>query len=78
MRRYMTVQNSVREFIEKEGISVYEFRKRTGMSQGTAYSLANEPDRIPNADVLNRICETFRIQPGEILRWLPDQTDTAA
>jgi DNA-binding Xre family transcriptional regulator len=78
MRRYMTVQNSVREFIEKEGISVYEFRKRTGMSQGTAYSLANEPDRIPNADVLNRICEAFRIQPGEILRWLPDQKDIAA
>jgi DNA-binding Xre family transcriptional regulator len=80
MRRHMTVRNTIKTFIEKKGISVYRFRLDTGVSQGTAYSLTNAPDRIPNADVLNRICETYRIQPGEILEWIPDEpkSSTAA
>ncbi|MBW4440177.1 MAG: helix-turn-helix transcriptional regulator [Plectolyngbya sp. WJT66-NPBG17] len=74
----MTVRNTIKGFIEARGISVYRFRKDIGVAQSTAYDLVNNPDRIPNADVLNKICETYRIQPGELLAWFPDQEGDAA
>jgi DNA-binding Xre family transcriptional regulator len=81
MRTPMAVQNTIKTFIQAKGISVYRFRKDVQVSQSTAYDLVNDPSRIPNGDVLNRICETYRIQPGEVLLWIPDspdQTNTAA
>jgi DNA-binding Xre family transcriptional regulator len=71
-QKLMTVQNTIKGFIEKRGISVYKFRKDVGVAQSTAYDLVNSPDRIPNADVLNKICEAYKIQPGEVLAWIPD------
>lgn len=68
----MTVRNTIKTFIEQRGISVYKFRKDIGVAQSTAYDLVNNPDRIPNADVLNKICEAYRVQPGELLEWIPD------
>jgi DNA-binding Xre family transcriptional regulator len=77
MRTTMAVQNTIKNFIQEKGISVYRFRKDVQVSQSTAYDLVNDPNRIPNGDVLNRICETYRIQPGEILLWIPDSTNAA-
>lgn len=65
----MTVRNKIKEFVDELGISVYEFRKRTGIAQRTAYDLYNNPSQIPNATVLKKICDTFEIQPGTILIW---------
>lgn len=73
----MTVRNTIKTFIEQRGISVYKFRKDIGVAQSTAYDLVNNPDRIPNADVLNKICETYRVQPGELLEWIPDGSGSA-
>ncbi|BAU12514.1 hypothetical protein LEP3755_30440 [Leptolyngbya sp. NIES-3755] len=73
----MTVRNRIKAFINERGISVYRFRKEIDVAQSTAYSLVNEPDRIPNADVLNKICEAYRVQPGELLEWVPDTGDAA-
>jgi DNA-binding Xre family transcriptional regulator len=69
----MTVQNTIKAFIENRKISVYRFRQDIGVAQSTAYDLVNNPDRIPNADVLNKICEAYQIQPGAILSWVPDK-----
>ncbi|MBE9013677.1 helix-turn-helix transcriptional regulator [Pseudanabaenaceae cyanobacterium LEGE 13415] len=68
----MTVRNTIKQFIESRGISVYRFRIASGISQSTAYDLANEPTRIPNAEVLNKICNAYQVQPGELLEWIPD------
>lgn len=78
MRTPMAVQNTLKRFIQEKNISVYRFRKDVDVSQSTAYDLVNDPSRIPNGDVLNRICETYRIQPGEILLWIPESEETAA
>ena len=67
----MTVKNILKEFVDELGISVYEFRKRTGLSTDTAYNLYNNPDKIPNGAVLSKICDTFECQPCKILRWEP-------
>ena len=71
----MTVINTIREFVESRGITVYRFGKETGIAQATAYRLYNNSDEIPRGDVLNAICKTYKIQPGEILRWIPDNED---
>jgi DNA-binding Xre family transcriptional regulator len=78
MNRLMTVQNTLKTFIEERGISVYRFRKDIGVAQSTAYELVNNPDRIPNAEVLNKICQAYQIQPGCILSWIPDKNGEAA
>ncbi|NDJ16927.1 helix-turn-helix domain-containing protein [Myxacorys almedinensis] len=67
----MTVKNTIKAFIEKRGITVYRFRKDVGVAQSTAYDLVNNSGRIPNADVLDKICTAYEIQPGEIIEWIP-------
>ncbi|MCY7275689.1 MAG: helix-turn-helix transcriptional regulator [Phormidesmis sp. CAN_BIN44] len=78
MTRLMTVQNTLKAFIQERGISVYRFRQDIGVAQSTAYELVNNPDRIPNAEVLNKICQAYKIQPGTILGWIPDDSESAA
>lgn len=63
------MKNKVKAFVDQQGISVYEFRKRTQVAQRTAYDLYNNPYQLPNASVLNKICDAFKIQPNEILEW---------
>lgn len=65
----MTVRNTIKEFVDKQGITVYAFWKKAGIAQGTAYSLYNNPYQLPNSSVISKICDAFRIQPNEILRW---------
>lgn len=66
----MPVRNKVKQFVDAKGISVYQFRKDTGIAQRTAYDLYNNPNQIPNAVVLTKICDKYEIQPSEILEWI--------
>lgn len=65
----MPIKNKVRQFVEQRGISVYRFRKETGMAQRTAYDLYHKPEQLPSPDVLRKICDTYQVQPNEILEW---------
>lgn len=65
----MTVRNTIKEFVEGLEITVYEFRKRTGISQDTAYTLYHHPERIPNGSVIGKICDAFEVQPDKFIRW---------
>lgn len=68
----MPMRNKIKSFIESQGITVYEFRKRTGIANKTAYDLVNKPEQYPGRDVMNAICSAFKIQPGELLEWVDD------
>ncbi len=63
------VRNKVKEFLESRGLTVYRFQKDTGIARRTAYDLTNKPDQLPAQPVLTKICDTYEIQPGEILEW---------
>lgn len=69
----MTVINKVQKFINSKNISKYKFMKDTGVAQRTAYDLCNNPMQLPSPDVLRKICNTYRIQPSEILEWIPPE-----
>jgi DNA-binding Xre family transcriptional regulator len=67
----MPVKNKIKEFIESKGISVYKFRKDTGIAQRTAYDLYHDPWQLPNSNVMTKICDSYQVQPSEIIEWIP-------
>lgn len=66
------MQNRIKKFIEEKGISRYKFWQDTKLGRDTAYRLCNDPNYIPTGSVLDKICTTYKVQPGEFLVWLPD------
>ncbi|MUH01119.1 helix-turn-helix domain-containing protein [Scytonema sp. UIC 10036] len=68
----MSVRNKIKQFIDERGITVYRFWQDTGVAQRTAYDLYNDPSALPNPSVLTKICDTYEVQPGELLFWTKD------
>ncbi|ABW31521.1 helix-turn-helix domain-containing protein [Acaryochloris marina] len=58
----------------------YRFWQDTGVGRDTAYRMYNDPTYIPTSSALNKICEAYKIQPGDFLAWEPDSLsqDSAA
>jgi DNA-binding Xre family transcriptional regulator len=71
----MAVFNQIQKFIEERGISRYRFWKTTGLGRDTAYRLCNDPTYVPTGNVLDKICEAYKVQPGEFLVWTPTTTN---
>lgn len=69
----MAMRNKIKAFLDDQGITPYQFRKDTGVAQRTAYDLYNNPDQYPGKDVMDKICSTYKIQPGDLLEWVEDQ-----
>jgi DNA-binding Xre family transcriptional regulator len=67
----MTLRNKIKELIDREGITAYRFVKDTGFAPATGYRLAADPTYVPSAKILEAICDRYRVQPGEILEWVP-------
>ncbi len=67
----MAVKNKIKNFLESRGITAYKFRQDVGIAQRTAYDLYNNPAQLPSSTVLSKICDTYEVQPSEILVWTP-------
>ncbi len=63
----MPMINKVKNLVDSQGISVYRFRQETGVSTTTAYELYNNPKHLPSLKSLERICETYKVQPNDLL-----------
>lgn len=82
----MTVLNRIKEFLDArpdpiggtEYTSPYRFWQQTGIGRDTAYRMYNDPTYIPTSKVLNKICNTYKIQPGSFLVWEPDDAPETA
>jgi DNA-binding Xre family transcriptional regulator len=70
------VKNKIKQFLNQRGITAYQFRKDVGIAQRTAYDLYNNPEQLPSSTVLSKICDTYQVQPGEILEWIPSHQDS--
>lgn len=68
----MPMRNKVKQFIDAKGITAYQFIKETGIAPGTGYKLYKDPKHMPSPVVLEIICDTYEIQPNEILEWSRD------
>ena len=67
----MPMRNKVKQFLESRGISAYRMIQDAKISDTTGYKLAADSSYIPSAKVLEAICEAYKVQPGELLEWLP-------
>jgi len=69
----MPVKNKIKQFVDGKGITPYQFQKDTRIAPRTAYDLYNKPEQVPHVIVLNKICDFYQIQPGELLEWVPPE-----
>lgn len=64
------------ELLKARNWTPYRLAQETGLTVPTVYRLAN-PDaqfgRI-TVDTLDRLCAALRVQPGELLEWMPDSS----
>lgn len=75
------MRNKIKEFLAqrpdpitgKPGTSAYRFWRETNLSRPTAYRLVADTAYIPTGDVLDKICSTYQVQPGELLVWFPGE-----
>jgi len=73
----MPMRNKIKPFLSSMGITRYRFWKDTRIAMRTAYDLYEHPEQIPAGTVLEKICSTYQVQPGELLEWIPDETEAA-
>lgn len=64
------MRNKIKQFLDSKGITPYQFERDAGIAHRTAYDLYNNPDQIPSSTVLSKICNTYEVQPGELLEWV--------
>ncbi|MGH2412936.1 MAG: helix-turn-helix domain-containing protein [Microcystaceae cyanobacterium] len=70
----MAVRNRFKELVDRMKKTRYQFWKDTKLAQNTAYRLYDDPNYIPGATVMNKICQTYAgVQPGDFLEYIPDQ-----
>ncbi|MFN6571087.1 helix-turn-helix domain-containing protein [Dendronalium sp. ChiSLP03b] len=69
----MPIRNKVKQFVDGLGITRYRFQKDTGIAPSTAYNLYDNPDWIPQVTALNKICDYYRVQPSELIYWVPPE-----
>ncbi|GJD19262.1 hypothetical protein RIVM261_042180 [Rivularia sp. IAM M-261] len=54
-----TVKNRIKHRRDSKSESRYQFWKKTGLAQNTAYRLYNEPEYIPGREVIEKICLVY-------------------
>ena len=64
--------NRIKPFLDSRKITRYRFGKAVGISQTTAYTLYANPEQLPSSTVLSKICDTYEVQPGEIVEWVKE------
>jgi DNA-binding Xre family transcriptional regulator len=69
----MPMKNKIKQFVDSRSLTVYQFIKETGIAPGTGYKLYKNPRHMPSPTVLEIICDTYEVQPGEILEWSKDE-----
>lgn len=63
------------EILEGRGWTAYRLAQETKLTVPAAYRLA-DPDRpVQRLDMttLDTLCRVLKVQPGELLEWVPDK-----
>lgn len=68
------MRNRIKPFVDSLGLSVYQFRKDTGIANKTAYDLYNNPEQYPGKNVMEAICQVYNVQPGLLLEYISESS----
>jgi len=68
------VRLRVADLMKARGLSAYALAKGAGLNYPTAYRLSRPGGGFHRleAATLNRLCGFFRVQPGDLIEWIPD------
>ncbi|HET6445193.1 MAG TPA: helix-turn-helix transcriptional regulator [candidate division Zixibacteria bacterium] len=64
------IVNALPEKMQQQGISIRELARRTGVTYTTIRAVYHGERRSVKLDVLDAICQTMHLQPGEIYRFV--------
>jgi putative transcriptional regulator len=59
--------------LARRKMSVGDFANAIGLSPANVAVLKNGRAKAVRFSTLNAICETLGCQPGDVLRWVPDE-----
>jgi DNA-binding Xre family transcriptional regulator len=62
-----TVKNCIKYLIDSKSETRYQFWKKTGLAQNTAYRLYDDSEYIPGKDVIEKICRVYGWKPGDFI-----------
>lgn len=65
------VTNELKRLIDAEGITAYQFWKKTGLNKITAYRLYNDSNYIPGRDVMEVIAKVYGWLPKHYIDYVP-------
>ncbi len=67
------VRLTLLELMKRRGITAYGLSRGAGLSYPSAYRLSRPSAGFGrlHADTLDRLCTFFKVQPGELLEWIP-------
>ncbi len=61
------------KFDQGKKISYSDLSTSTGISRSTLNRIANVPGYITTTDVIDKLCEFFECQPGDLLSYIPNK-----
>jgi putative transcriptional regulator len=68
------VRLRIAALLRARGLTAYGLGRGSGITYPTAYRLAREAGDFSRLerDTLNRLCQFLKVQPGELIEWIPD------
>jgi len=59
-------------FRERRVVTLAEIAKATGIHRATLSKMANHPGANIGSDVIDKLCEYFKCQPGDLLTYIEE------
>ena len=62
-------------FRERRVVTLAEIAKATGIHRATLSKMANNPGANIGSDVIDKLCQYFKCQPGDLMSYVPDELE---
>ena len=70
----MTIRISIDRMLVERGMSVGDFAEAIGITPANVAVLKNGRAKAVRFSTLDAICRVLECQPGDVLRWEPDDS----
>lgn len=67
----MIVYNKLGDYLKSKNIKYIDLQRELALSPSMTAKFTK--NRIISTDTLNKVCEYLKVQPSEIMEWIPDE-----